>query len=206
MSRCLILCGGDCSAKTIMNSYSASDFIICADSGYDYAVKYGVIPHLLIGDFDSISNIPDGIDKIKLPVEKDITDSEAAIIEGINRGYTEFLILGGTGGRFEHTFANISLMAKYTKLGYIIKMIDDNHSFFCIYNSSLKLTKKGSQQISVFAFGENAEGVYETGFHYPLSNFTLSPFVPLGISNDIVADYGEISVENGTLVVIETIL
>ena len=59
-------------------------------------------------------------------------------------------------------------------------------------------------QISVFAFGNKAYGVCERGFHYPLDNYDLDPFEPLGISNDIKGDFGEISVKNGTLVVIET--
>ena len=63
---------------------------------------------------------------------------------------------------------------------------------------------ESDKQISVFAFGRKACGVYEKGFHYPLDNFTLDPFVPIGISNDITSDYGEIIVEDGTLIVIET--
>ncbi len=204
MSRCLIICGGDCSTDLILKHYRESDCVICADSGYVYAHKAQIKPNIVVGDFDSLQGVEIPQNSIKLPVEKDITDSEAAIIEGVKTGCDEFLILGGTGGRFEHTFANISLMAKYTSQGFKLEMIDDKHCFYCLHNSSITLDYKENQQISVFAFGEKAYGVTERGFHYPLENYTLDPFEPLGISNDIVAENGEISVENGTIIIIET--
>ena len=83
-------------------------------------------------------------------------------------------------------------------------MVDKKHIFRAIHNSSLRLKYSENTQISVFAFGNKAYGVCERGFHYPLDNYDLDPFEPLGISNDIKGDFGEISVKNGTLVVIET--
>ena len=182
-----------------------NDYIICADSGYDIANEAGFIPNLLIGDFDSIKSIPENMNKITLPVEKDVTDCLAAYYEGVKLGFESFVIFGGTGGRFEHTFSNISLIANASKAGIYVEMIDDIHIFRSITNNSLKIKRKDKQQVSVFAFGGNSTGVSLNGFHYPLSDFTLEPFNgALGISNDIIDDYGEIIVENGTLIIIET--
>ncbi|MCH5190835.1 MAG: thiamine diphosphokinase [Oscillospiraceae bacterium] len=203
-SRCVIIGGGDCSSEFLKNNIQSGDCVICADSGYDYALKAGIAPDVLIGDFDSVKSVPVCSDKITLPVEKDITDSEAAFLEGIKREFKSFLLLGGTGGRFEHTFANISIMAKAVKCGFDFIIADERHIFRCIHNSSLKIPYSPNVQISVFAFGGKALGVTEKGFHYPLSEYTLDPFEPLGISNDVTAEYGEISVEDGTLIIIET--
>ena len=203
-TRCVIVGGGDCTADILKSNIDCNDYIICADSGFDIVFETGLIPDLLIGDFDSIRKIPDDVEKIVLPVEKDITDCEAAYLEGVKRGYEDFLILGGTGGRFEHTFANISLMARASKEGNRFLIVDEKHIFRSVTNSSLKLYFVPDKQISVFAFGGTAHGVYEKGFHYTLNNFTLDPFVPIGISNDITSDYGEIIIEDGTLIVIET--
>lgn len=203
-SRCVIIGGGDCSSDFLKNNIQSSDYIICADSGYDYAIEAGISPDAIIGDFDSIKSVPVCSDTITLPVEKDITDSEAAFLEGIKRGFKSFLLLGGTGGRFEHTFANISIMAKAAKSGFDFFIADERHIFRCIHNSYLKIPYKPNIQISVFAFGGKAFGVTEKGFHYPLCDYTLDPFEPLGISNDITAEYGEISVEDGTLIITET--
>ncbi len=204
-NRCVIIGGGCCTAEILKSNITSNDFVICADSGYDIAKEANIIPNLLIGDFDSIKSVPEEVDKITLPVEKDVTDSLAAFNEGIKLGYKSFVLFGGTGGRFEHTFANVSLMANASKSGIDFLIIDDKHIFRSITNSAIKIAKKDKQQISVFAFGNKAYGVTETGFHYPLNNYTLDPFNgALGTSNDIIEDYGVISVEDGTIIIIET--
>lgn len=207
-TRCVIIGGGDLSTDVLKKHINiCSDYIICADSGYDHAIKAGFTPDLLIGDFDSIKAVPENIYKVTLPVEKDVTDSVAAFNEGVKNGFKSFLLFGGTGGRFEHTFANISLMANASRENIEFIIIDDNHIFKSITNSSIKIPKKSNQQISVFAFAGNAIGVTEKGFHYSLNDDTLDAFNGcLGTSNDIIADFGEISVTNGTLIIIETIV
>ena len=203
--RCVIIGGGDCSTEILKNNIHSDDFVICADGGYDITNECGIIPDLLIGDFDSIKAIPDDVSKITLPVEKDVTDSVAAYNEGVERGFTCFVMFGATGGRFEHTFANISLMANASKSGMFLEIVDNKQIFRSITNSSITIKRKDNQQVSVFAYGERAFGVTLKGFHYPLWDYSLDPFNgALGTSNDIVEDYGEISVSNGTLIIIET--
>lgn len=203
--RCVIIGGGDCSAEILKKNILTDDFIICADSGFDIATESGFTPDLLIGDFDSIKSIPQNVKKITLPVEKDVTDTVAAYNEGVERGFTSFVMFGVTGGRFEHTFANISLMANASKSGMFLEIVDNKHIFRSITNSSITIKRKDNQQVSVFAYGERAFGVTLQGFHYSLWDYSLDPFNgALGTSNDIVEDYGEISVSNGTLIIIET--
>lgn len=204
-NRCVIIGGGDCSVQLLKSNITDNDYIICADSGYDIAEKTGIKPDLLIGDFDSIKAFPENVSTITLPVEKDVTDSVAAFNEGLKKCFDSFVLFGGTGGRFEHTFANVSLMANASKSGLSFMIIDETHIFRCITNSSLKIERKNNQQISVFAYGDKAYGVTEKGFYYKLENYTLDPFNgALGTSNHIIDEYGEIFVENGTVIVIET--
>lgn len=206
-TRCVIIGGGDCTVDILRKHIENSDYIICADSGYDNAICADIKPDLLIGDFDSINAIPEGVNKITLPVEKDVTDTVAAFNEGIKLGFDSFVLFGGTGGRFEHTFSNISLMANASKQSFDFSIIDEKHIFRAITNSSIKIERRENQQISVFAYGEDAIGVTEKGFHYSLDYYTLNPFDgALGTSNDIIDEYGEISVKDGTLIIIETML
>lgn len=203
--RCVIIGGGDCTADILKSNISPDDFIICADSGFDIADEAEICVDLLIGDFDSIKCIPENVNTITLPIEKDVTDCLAAFNEGVKLGFKSFVLFGGTGGRFEHTFANISLMANASTSGVVFEIIDDKHIFRSLTNSTIKIAKKDNQQVSVFAYGGNASGVTLKGFHYPLDDFTLDPFNgALSTSNDIIDDYGEISVKNGTLIIIET--
>lgn len=205
-TRCVIIGGGDCSSTFLKENIAPeNDYIICADSGYDYAVSANIVPDLLIGDFDSISAIPEGLNIITLPIEKDVTDCVAAFDEGVKKGFKSFVLFGGTGGRFEHTLANVSLMAKASQSDISFVMLDEKHIFRSITDSSVKIERKENQQISVFAYGGRAFGVTEKGFHYPLWDYTLDPFDgALGTSNDIIEDIGEISVQSGTLIIIET--
>lgn len=203
--RCVIIGGGDCTAEILNNNIMSDDYIICADGGYDIAVQANLAPDLLIGDFDSIKCVPDNVSKITLPVEKDVTDSVAAYNEGLKLGFKSFVLFGGTGGRFEHTLANVSLMAMASKSGYYFEIVDNKHIFRSITNSSIIINRKENQQVSVFAYGNKAFGVTEKGFHYSLNNDILDPFDgALGTSNDIIDDYGEIIVKDGTLIIIET--
>ena len=88
------------------------DAIICADGGLLIAETLGLIPTHLIGDYDSM-NMPDSTDIIKLPMEKDMTDTEAAVDMAVALGYEHITVLGGLGGRFDHTMGNLGVMAKY---------------------------------------------------------------------------------------------
>ena len=92
--------------------HNKSDFIIAADGGYDYLKKINVTPDILLGDFDSIKSIPDPKQKkIKFKPEKDFTDIYAAIRFGIKSGCKIFHIYGALGKRFDHSLANIQLLA-----------------------------------------------------------------------------------------------
>ena len=204
-NRCVIIGGGDCTADILKAHITLNDYVICADGGYDTAIKSDICPDLLIGDFDSINAIPEYVSRITLPVEKDVTDSVAAFDEGVRQGYNEFVLFGGTGGRAEHTLANISLMANASRKGIDFTIIDEKHIFRSITNSSVRIMKKENQQISVFAYGNIADGVTLKGLYYPLNDYSLDPFDgALGTSNHIIRDYCEITVKDGTLIIIET--
>ena len=89
---------------------SDGDIVIAADGGYDTLRELGVTPDLLVGDMDSVKAVPTDIEKLRVPVEKDETDTYLCYLEGVRRGYSNFVILGGVGGREDHTFANFSLL------------------------------------------------------------------------------------------------
>ena len=203
-NRCVIIGGGETTTDFILENLKTDDYIICADSGYDYLVNTNITPNLIIGDLDSIKNKNSNVNTVVLPIEKDITDTQAALNNGISQGYKNFVLFGGTGGRFEHTFANIAVMASATLNGYYFEIIDEKHHFYCIHNSSITFEKQDNEQVSVFAFGEKSKGVSEKGFYYSLNNAELSPFDHIGISNHIVDDIGTITVKEGTLIIVKT--
>lgn len=179
------------------------DFIIAADGGYDSLIRHGYTPDLLIGDFDSLkSDIPEGVRTIRHPKEKDETDMFLAYGEGVKLGYTEFVMLGATGGRLDHTYANISLLQYGKEHGHNITVIDENGIILCLKNESITLSGNSGDTFSVFAIGGEARGVSIKGAKYEAENVTLSPAFPLGVSNEFTDTDAHISIIDGVLLVI----
>ena len=200
MSKCIIIGAGD---FTYPKSIEKSNFIIAADGGYDHAVKAGIVPHLFIGDMDSLTaTLPENLEKKTFPERKDYTDMQLSYMEGKARGYRDFEIYGGMGGRSDHTFANISLLLKIAEDGCNASMISRGEIYTVVNNSSLAVEGKAGNYISVFAIGGDAKGVGIKGLDYEVENVVLTPSFPLGVSNRFTEKEAKISVKNGALLII----
>lgn len=183
--------------------FSAADFIIAADGGLAYLDEHKVAPGLVVGDFDSLPAPPaGGPDTVVLPQEKDDTDMVAALREGWNRGYRVFHIYGGTGGRLDHTIANIQCIASLACRGGRGYLFDRDTVITAIHDGGIAFPAGAEGIVSVFSHSDAAVGVYEKGVKYPLHNATLRSTYPLGVSNRFTGMPSSISVHSGTLIVI----
>lgn len=201
ISKCAIVCGARIKntgwLKDLLISY---DFIIAADSGYDHLKKVGIQPHILIGDFDSISSVPENVQTIKYPSKKDATDFSLCLEYCFVNGITKVDVYGAWGNRADHSLAAVFTMQQYCYKGMDIQIIGENTTMF-IVNDYCKLPKFDGY-ISIFALVEAAKGVTLNGFEYPLNDYTLESCSPLGVSNRIIDEYGKISVKDGSLLVV----
>ena len=198
---CHIFAAGDFEGTFTSNK---NDLIIAADAGYNHIKKLNIAPDVLLGDFDTIGEIPNHPDTIKFPAEKDYTDTELALIEGINRGYSKFIIYGAIGGkRLEHTIGNLSLAASYAEKNHDITLTDGNYFVKALHNSSINFSEKETGFISIFTISGVAKGVCIKGLKYPLSNATLDSSNPtLCVSNEFCNKDATISVTDGTIIII----
>ena len=106
-----IITGGDVLLQNINIDLEEGDIIIAADSGFETAMKLKLPVDVLIGDMDSIrADIPKSIETIKLPTEKDVTDTEAAVELALERGADSICIIGGIGTRVDHTMASLGIL------------------------------------------------------------------------------------------------
>lgn len=199
MGICYIVGAGDFSESEI--KLGGGDLLIAADGGYENLRKIGAKPHIVIGDFDSLDIRPEG-DTITLPREKDITDTAAALDEGMARGYKKFRIFGGTGGREEHTIANIQNVAKLSQMGCFCEILDKSRVITAVCNGEIEFDESHKGFISVFSHSDMSEGVSENGLKYKLDNVTLKNCEPLGVSNEFIGQKAKISVKRGTLIII----
>lgn len=177
------------------------DLVIAADGGYDTLKKLGITPDLLLGDMDSISTPQDEVEKIVYPVRKDETDTFLAYREGARRGYTNFVIFGGVGGRDDHTFANFSLLVYGKSRGHSIKIVGERCDIFAIKNEGVTICGTAGHHLSAFAYGGDANGVTIRGLEYEAKNITLTTEFPLAVSNRFTGNDGYVEVKCGTLII-----
>ncbi|MCL2194813.1 MAG: thiamine diphosphokinase [Oscillospiraceae bacterium] len=178
----------------------AGDFTIAADGGLHHLQGWGVAPDYLVGDMDSLQGeLPPGIPCQQHPAEKDDTDLALALNIGLQRGYARVVLTGCTGGRVDHSFANLQLLVQATKRGVQATMLDEDYILTAIAGPG-ELALQGCGTVSVFAYGERAEGVTIAGMKYNVADVTLHGDVPLGISNELDGE-GTIALERGVLVV-----
>lgn len=179
------------------------DFVICADGGYDHALEYGIQPDLVVGDFDSSDRKAEEIpcEVVRLKPEKDDTDMISAARLGLQRGYQKFVIYGGFGGRFDHTYANIQLLSFLLDHGAEGTILDGAHQIWMIQDRTLELPKQTGRYLSVFSYTDQCSGVTLKGMKYPLDHAVIHSNFPIGTSNEILAENGSITVEKGKLLV-----
>ena len=196
MKKCYLVGAGDLGAVPEVRD---DDLVIAADGGYDHLTSHGIRCDLIIGDLDSISKDDNEIEIIRHPVEKDETDMFLAYCEGASRGYTHFEILGGTGGREDHTYANYQLLLYIREHGHTARLISEKMVMTVIKNESLELHGKRGSTLSIFAIGGDAKGVTVSGAKYSADRINLTECFPLGVSNSFLWDNATVSVEYGSL-------
>ena len=175
------------------------DCIIAADGGARHCLKLGFKPDLIIGDMDSIDFAAeltyDGIEKISFPREKDKTDTECAIDEALKRDFSQVTIIGGVGGRIDHTIGNLALVAK--NAGKVALVTKDGLLIGLGASHECKLDGPVGSIVSMIAWGENAK-IRTRGLKYPINNESLETGSK-GISNEIEVSPSSIYVTAGRI-------
>lgn len=182
----------------IKQKMQPDDFIICADGGYNHAVKLGITPDVLIGDLDSASDYEAVSNRIEYPTRKDFTDGELAVMYAEEHGADTVLLLAMTGDRMDHTLADIMLLSK-CKNGVLI---DDNNEIYLL-RDTLKISGRKGQTLSIVPIFGDAEGITTKDLEYPLSRETLHFASTRGISNVMTDTACEITIEKGVALVIK---
>ncbi len=188
--------------------------VICADGGGEAAHAWGLNPRLLIGDMDSISpatlaelSARPGLEVRRLSVEKDETDLEMALYAAVEMGADEITIVGGLGGRLDHTLGNLYLLAAPRLLSAGAKMclLGEHEEVFLLQGGNqLSIEGQGGELLSLIPLAGDAQGVRTQNLYYPLKGETLFFGPTRGVSNVFTASPAEISLEKGLLLAIHT--
>lgn len=188
------------------------ELLIGADRGICFLKEKGIHPTHIVGDFDSASG--EALEYFKqfpeIPIRtfnpvKDFTDTAIAMELAMEEGADRIYILGGTGTRLDHVVANIKLLSHALERKKECILMDA-HNRIRLIDQPLTIEKKKQygKYVSLFAFGGQVKGLTLRGFFYPLTEYDMEAENPLGVSNEITAENGEISFSSGKILVMES--
>lgn len=217
MPTCYIVGAGDFTARGF--APGPEDLVLAADGGYRALYRLGTTPDLLLGDFDSLGDVPLPADLpvLRFPVRKDDTDTGLALRYGLEQGFRDFALYGCAGGRVDHLLANLQSMARVSRLGASVRLAAPDYDAWALTGPAAPgaplapaavLTlppRPGGTLVSVFCHGDRAEGVTLTGLAYPLSDAVLTGDFPLGVSNRrLDGQPATVAVRRGTLLIFQS--
>ncbi len=206
MKRAFIYTGGIIHPNHITEHPKAEDLCIAADSGYHNAKKLGERVDILIGDFDSIGQVPrDEVKEIReVPAEKDLTDTQIAVEIAVAEGAEEMILIGGLSGRLDHSLSNLGILEDMYSRNLHGYMTDGQNRVHYIKSSSTLIARSAYKYISILAADETVKGVSIEGGKYPLKNQTLKRRLQYAVSNEITGNVVLISVKKGGIFIIES--
>lgn len=229
--RCLIIVSyiERCNAEFARELASEAGSVVCADAGQLIAKDYGITPDFVIGDFDStdpvnIDNADSNASNYRIfdceyrtyPAEKNTTDAEAALEYAVEElGADDIIILGGIGGRLDHTLGAINTVREFCLPGLRIRLMDmRNCAEFLFAPGKMTIEKNPSYKFfSIIPYDLYSEGITVTGAKYPLQDAKIPRASALGVSNEISnaldevtgrIDTATISIQKGDVIIVRS--
>ena len=205
-----IFIGGQVDKSVLTSPIPEDALVIAADSGYDNAKALGYAGRcdFIVGDFDSTKEkaFCSRAKIVRVPAEKDETDTQLAINTALNNGANELYIIGGLSGRLDHTLSNLYLIEALTNCGISACICDGfNRARYLKERSSLLVAKSEYKYFGLILACKEAKGVTIEGAKYPLKNAKLTKNNPsFAISNEVLENFAMVSTKKGGLFVIES--
>jgi thiamine pyrophosphokinase len=218
--RVIVVAGGDAPERAALDAAwpgwdRPCDLVVAADRGALTAIALGLRPDVVVGDVDSLG--PDeawriaatGIPFERVPVEKDETDTELALLVAVRRGATRIAILGALGGpRVDHALANVALLGHPVLQGRPTEILDGRTRIRLLFAgadgpATLTLPGRVGDTVSLLPVGDPARGVVTHGLAYPLDGGDLPAGHARGVSNIRTALEARVGLGAGRLLVVE---
>lgn len=181
--------------------YQAAHYTIAADAGYQSMRALGLTPDYLLGDYDSAPPPEPAPNVERLPREKDDTDMHYAAKHALAMGAKQVTILGGTGGRLDHTLANLQTLVFLAEHGVRACLADECHEIYAL-GPGVHEFSRCKQYVSVLCAGKRAAGITLRGLRYPLTDAVLTHDFPIGVSNEFTGEEMQIAVGDGMVYLI----
>ncbi len=203
--RAIIFANGEASdSRAVQQWIEQAALIIAADGGTHNALSVGVMPQVVIGDLDSLTQTDReqldraGVELIVYPTRKDYTDLELALRYALDQAATEIIIFSALGGRWDQSLANLMLLT-LPELAQVPTRIMDHHLSVQAIRDRGEIKGRAGDTLSLLALKGDAQGVTIEGCEYPLHEATLPFSATLGISNVLAAPIAKITVKQGII-------
>lgn len=212
LKTCSIVCSSEFnnSDYEYMKNHDMFDYQIAVDGGYKHFLDLGIVPNIVIGDFDSYAEPIFGIRTLKFPPEKDASDFELACEKAKSLGYKKFYIFGALGNRIDHTLCNLKVAKRFVQKGIDVEICGTQERIIFLNGEDLFECKDlsayglgdNSSTVSIIPCSEHVSGVYIRGLKYEASNSDMDEYSSLGLSNESKGEPFLIGIEQGTLAII----
>ena len=210
MNNAVIFLNGDkTDVSRVKNIIDENTLIIGCDGGTKHLLSLGFVPHVVIGDMDSLTKeIKSKLKNRKVkfiayPTKKDNTDAELALLYAIKKGCKEVILTGILGTRIDHMLATIFMLSQPRFSTASIRIIEGNQDIYVV-RKKITLTGKKGDTVSLLPLNCNADGVVTKNLTYTLQGETLRGYTTRGISNVMTKNKAQISLKKGTLLVVHT--
>jgi thiamine pyrophosphokinase len=209
--KAIVVAGGDAAADDAA-LLAGADLVIAADSGAAWLTGIGIRPDVVIGDMDSIA--PALLDRLagqgaaieRYARDKDQSDAELAVERAVAAEANEVVILGALGGeRVDHELANLLLLADRRWQGGRLRIVRGRTTVRALRDRDrVELDAAEGDLVTLLPIEGEAVGVRTNGLRFPLDGETLLLGRSRGLSNQVEHVPASVSLERGTLLVIET--
>jgi len=207
--RIIIVANAPVNADTRLSLIAASaDYIIAADGGAQPLAAAGIVPHLLIGDLDSLSDqhiawlVTQGVEVQRYAREKDETDLELALLAAVARNASHIDLFCVLGGRWDHTVATITMLSLPMLIGRTVRIFADGQTL-AIVRDHIILDGPITRTVSLLPLTPTVDGITTTGLAYPLDHATLYFERSRGVSNVVTSMPATVQVQSGILLVVQ---
>ena len=198
-----VVTGGEPPDPDLLGELESPQLVVAADSGADVARSLGLLPDVIVGDFDSVTPAAAAAvaTQRRFPVDKDATDLALALAEARHRGAGSISVVGGSGGRLDHFLANVAALTCDELATVKVDALMGPARLWAV-RGRRTISGTVGQVVSLLACGGPATGVRTTGLRWALEGETLAAGSSRGVSNVLTAPEATVTLETGVILAV----
>jgi thiamine pyrophosphokinase len=179
----VLVAGGEVATPDLAKALTHATLLVAADGGADALLAAGLVPDLVVGDMDSISDPARAAfaDRLRPVAEQDSTDLAKALAAAPGPA----LILGASGGRVDHLLAALSTLAEVAAAGRAPCVMLGPEDCACVLPAAAEMTLMPGDRVSLWPMGPAT--ARSEGLEWPLDGIAFAPDARVGTSNRATA-------------------